>query len=247
MNSEVLLGKTIIVARARPGLSKIAARLRALGATVLELPQFEQGAATRIALAASELNDRDMALLSSVGAVEAWLDSNLELPLLALGSEVAALLQAANRRPVHTLRGACLEALSEARQHLTGRRVFVPIATGSRTTLREPLSALGAMPVIVAIAGHESCTKGRWPVRVDLVVLASSLAALALYSEAPPAILRAPAIAIGPQSAGQAARSGALDVRMAAHDTIESLVAGVVELLSPPVNETLNAQVGVSS
>ena len=98
VNSEVLLGKTIIVARARPGLSKIARRLRDLGATVLELPHFAAGAATRIALAASELRESDIALLSSVGAVEAWLDSSLALPLLALGSEVAALLQAANRR-----------------------------------------------------------------------------------------------------------------------------------------------------
>jgi len=163
-----------------------------------------------------------------------------------LGNEVAVLLEAANRSPVHRLRGACLEALGEARQHLSGRRVFVPIATGSRTTLREPLSAWGATPVIVPIAGHQRGEQGGWPVGVDLVVLASSVAALALYSEAPLAILRAPAIAIGPQSAAQAARCGAADVRVAAQDTIESLVAGAVESLSPRVSAMVSARVGVS-
>jgi uroporphyrinogen-III synthase len=155
----------------------------------------------------------------------------LELPTLALGNDVSALLRAANRPPIHTLRGACVEALGEARQYLSGRRVFVPIPAGSRTTLSQPLSALGATPMLVPITGQQSFAPVCWPVHVDLVVVPSSLAALALYSEAPTAILRAPALAIGPQSAAQATRSGATDVRMAAHDTIESLVSGVVESL----------------
>jgi hypothetical protein len=110
--------------------------------------------------------------------------------------------------------------------------VFVPLAAGSPTTLVEPLTRLGATPVIVAIAGLRSFAPARWPARVDLVVLPSSLSALALYAEAPRSILKAPAVAIGPRSAQQATRSGALDVRMAAGDTIEALVACAVESLT---------------
>jgi uroporphyrinogen III methyltransferase/synthase len=228
-----LFGKTIVVARARPGTSEIGRRFRDLGAIAIELPHVEKGTATRLSLAVNDASDRDVALLSSVEAVEAWLDSGLGMPTIALGSEVAALLRAAKRPPIFTLRGACLNALQEAQECLSGRRVFVPIAAGSRTTLSEPLSAVGATPVIVAIAGHQSFAPARWPVCVDLVVLPSSLAALALYSEAPASILKTPALAMGPQSAKQASRSGASEVRTAARDTIESLVASAVESLTP--------------
>jgi uroporphyrinogen-III synthase len=232
--SGVLVGKTIIVARARPGTSELGRRLRDLGATAIELPHVDKGSEPQLSLAVSDPSERGVALLSSVEAVEAWLDSAVQMPIIALGSEVAALLRAAHRPPVLTLRGACLDALQDAGQYLSGRPVFVPIAAGSSTTLCEPLRALGATPTVVSIAGHRSCAPARWPTRVDLVVLPSSLSALALYSEAPPSILKTPAVAIGPRSAQQATRAGALNVRMAARDTLEALVAAGVECLTHP-------------
>src|SRR6185369_9120674 len=240
--SRPLVGKTIVVARARPGKSQLAQRLRELGATTLELPQVESGLTTPVALGASEPSERDVVLLSSRDAVEAWLDSGLDLPVVALGGDVVAALEAVNRRPVFTLRGACAEALSEAQAQLRGRRVFLPIAAGSGTTLSEPLSALGATPVIVPIAGYQIATLASWPARVDLIVLPSSLAALALYSQAPPEISNIPAVAIGPRSAAQASACGASHVRTAAMDTIDALIASVVESLTASPRLTTDAR-----
>jgi uroporphyrinogen-III synthase len=247
--SGVLVGKTIVVARARPGASEIGRRLRDLGATAIELPLVEKGSASQPSLSLADPSERGVALLTSAEAVEAWLDSASVMPVVALGSEVASLLRAAHRPPVFTLRGACFDALQDAREYLSGRRVFIPLAAGSPSTLSEPLSALGATPVIVAIAGHRSFAPARWPARVDLIVLPSSLSALALYAEAPPSILKTPAVAIGPRSAQQATRCGALDVRLASHDTIEALVASVVESLTssrrPSDNRGLTVDFGV--
>jgi uroporphyrinogen-III synthase len=196
----------------------------------------------------SETSERDVILLSSVDAVEAWLTSALELPVVALGDEVSAALEAANRAPVFTLRGACTEALLEAQVHLSGRRVFLPIAAGSQTTLREPLSALGATPVIVPISGYQISMPAPWPAHVDLIALPSSLAALSLYAQASSSISSTPVVAIGPRSAAQATACGASDVRTAAADTIDSLVATVVEFFStkprPTADEPLRAELG---
>lgn len=228
-----LAGKTIVVARARPGRSEIGRRLRDLGAIAIELPHVEKGAALPLSSLISDATQKEVALLSSVDAVEAWLDAAPAMPSIALGGEVAALLRAAKRPPLFTLRGACVEALEEAREYLAGHRVIVPIAAGSRTTLDEPLAALGATPVVVAIAAQQRFAPAHWPARIDLVVLPSSLAALALYSGAPPSIAKTRAIAIGPRSAAQAIRCGASQVQTATHDTIDSLLASVLESLTP--------------
>ncbi|HYQ45566.1 MAG TPA: precorrin-4 C(11)-methyltransferase [Polyangiaceae bacterium] len=239
-----LVGKTIVVARARPGRSQLAQRLQELGATTLELPHVEKGVATHLELGLSDTSERDVALLTSIEAAEAWLESGSKMPVVALGNEVTAALRAANQPPVFTLRGACVDALEEARSHLEGCRVFLPIAAGSPTTLSEPLSALGATPVIVPIAAYQISMPIRWPERIDLIVLPSSLAALALYSQAPPSISNVSAVAIGPRSAAQAESSGAIDVRTAGADTIEALVATVVESLAGAPRSLVDARLG---
>lgn len=247
--TQPLTGKTIVVARARPGKSQIARRLQELGATAIELPHVERGVATPLALGVSDASEHDVALLIGTEAVEAWLDSALEMPIVALGAEVAAALEAANRPPVFTLRGACADALQEAQVHLSGRRVFLPIAAGSHTTLCEPLSALGALPIIVPMAGYQISMPIRWPGRVDLIVLPSSLAALSLYSQAPSSTLNTPAVAIGPRSAAQASASGATDVRIAPADSIDSLVSTVVASLmvgQRTVTDVPRAELGLS-
>lgn len=238
-----LTGKTIVVARARPGGSRIARRLQELGATAVELPQVERGPAAPLALAVTDPGDRDVALLTSIEAVEAWLACAVEMPVVALGAEVVAALEAANRSPVFTLQGACADALLEAGAHLSRRRVFLPIAAGSHTTLCEPLSAMGATVQVVPLAGYQISMPIRWPELVDLIVLPSSLAALSLYARAPASSLDTPAVAIGPRSAAQATASGATDVRMAPADTIDSLLATVVDSLKASSRATTDASV----
>ena len=230
--AEPLAGKTIVVARARPGTTQLARRFQDLGATAIELPLVERGIVTPLTLGDAANFERDVVLLNSTDAVEAWLASGLEAPLIALGSEVTSALRAANRAPAFTLRGACTDALHEAHSLLSGRRVFIPVAAGSSTTLSEPLSALGATPVIVPIAAYQISMPTRWPAHVDLIVLPSSLAALSLYSHAPRSALNTPAVAIGQRSAAQAIASGASDVQIAAADTIDALLARAVESLT---------------
>lgn len=228
-----LSGKCVIVARARPGLSELARRVRDSGGVALELPHVERSQAPWPTLSFGVLEPGDVILLTSVEAVEAWLDAASSLPVIALGSEIAALLRAGKATPVATLSGACFESVLSARAQLCGRRVLIPLADNARTSLLEPLNAVGAKPVVVRIAPQVSFAPARWPGRVDLVLLPSSLAALALYADAPPQIHAAPAIAIGPQSAAQATRSGARSVRVAAQDTVDALLASALEFFTP--------------
>lgn len=231
-----LFGQNVVVARARAGVSELGRRLRDLGAIVMELPHIDRGGSAVLPRTFEAAEEGDLLLLSSVEAVEAWLDAAWSLPVIALGSDVAALVASAGRTPVHTLRGACADAIQEARAHLEGRRVFIPLASAG-TSLLEPLRSVGAKPVTIALAVQKASPPARWPAAVDAVVLASSLAALALYAQAPEALLQVPAIAIGPQSAAQATRCGARDVRTAPHDSLEALVSCVLQTLAPGPSE----------
>ncbi len=74
----------------------------------------------------------------------------------------------------------------------------------------------------------------RWPSRCDAVVLPASFAALSLYELAPESLRRVPAVAVGPRTAKQAIRSGALDVRTPARSGIDAVVETVVALFAPP-------------
>jgi uroporphyrinogen-III synthase len=227
-----LSGKRLIVARARPGLSELARRVRDHGGTAIELPHVERVPLPRAALTWPETQVDDVVLLSSVEAAEAWLDSALNLPVIALGNEVAVLLCAAKVPPETTLSGACLESVLVAREHLRGRRVLIPLAENAQTSLADPLAAVGARCVVVPLAPRVTFGPACWPRHIDLVLLPSSLSALALYADAPAHILAVPALAIGPQSATRAARSGARTVHTAAQDTVDALLSSALGLLS---------------
>ena len=231
-----LSGKCVIVARARPGLSDLARRVRDCGGIALELPHVERSLRAWPTPSFGDAQPGDVILLTSVEAVEAWLDAASGLPVIALGSEVAALLRAANVVPEATLLGACVASLRAENVQLRGRRVLILLADNARTSLLEPLNAIGANPIVVRMAPQLSFAPARWPGRVDLVLLPSSLAALALYADAPPQIHAAPAIAIGPQSAAQATRSGARSVHMAAQDTVDALLESALEFFMPLVS-----------
>jgi uroporphyrinogen III methyltransferase / synthase len=225
-----LRGRQLVVARARLGPSDLARRLRDLGACVIELPHLRARARTSAVDAAAPA--AELALLGSAEAVAAWLALAAPPPPLALGAEAIALLAAAGVTPVAALRGSCSEALTEVASLLRGRTVLVPAAPAAGQRLAATIAQLGGQAQPVVLAEHAAAAPARWPTRVDLVILPSSLAARALYAFAPPALLRAPALAIGPRTAAQALRSGVTRLRQTAEDSVDALIAGALDLLA---------------
>ncbi len=200
-----LRGRQIVVARARTGGSLVASRLRGLGATVVELPHIDREVNPAMGAAALSraLQECEVTLLASSEAAEAWLSACDEAtrPVIAIGHEVSTLLRSVGVNPKLVLRGACGDALSEARSLLLGARVLVPVTDRGRASLQQELLALGANPLFVEVARELRQDPARWPRQVDLVVLPASTAAQALYAHAPPSWLRVPAVVMGARRA----------------------------------------------
>lgn len=153
-----LQGRRVAVTRGAGGDDALAARLRALGAEVLEFPAIAIGPPhdpAPLDQALGELSRFDWAVFASVNAVErtvARLDA-LGLGRLGLGdlrlacvgpataARLAALVREADLMPSdHT--GAALAA-SLAR-HVAGRAVLLPRAAEGRPELLDGLAAAGA-------------------------------------------------------------------------------------------------------
>lgn len=174
--------------------------------------------------------------------------------LATLAATAARLGVPRPRQPALVLIGDVLEVRAKIdwRRHLPlrGRSVLVARTRPGGSEIARRLRDLGAvvmeLPCVerhplsaatlpVAQGAVASLAPARWPSRVDVVVLPASLAALALYSEAPESLLAAPAVAIGPRTCNQALRAGAQNVRAAPRATVDSLIDAVVAALSPPV------------
>jgi uroporphyrinogen III methyltransferase/synthase len=170
---------------------------------------------------------------------------------LATLAEIAAGLGIPRpRQPALVLIGDVVEVRGKIdwRRHLPlrGRSVIVARTRPGGSELARKLRDLGA--IVMELPHVERRKEGfghgqpdvpvclspaRWPSRCDAVVLPASFAALSLYELAPESLRRVPAIAIGPRTAEQAIRSGALDVRTAARSDMDAVVEAVVALFAP--------------
>ena len=232
-----LIGRRLLVARARPGRSLLAAYLRALGAEVLEMPEvevvpFEGGVPIQAALA--RLHEFSGIVFGCAAGVDAVVTHALafNVPVIAVGNPAA---QALSRHGIPCslfVRDARQEAFSQHAMSLQKRRFLLVTAEGGRPHLQQELRAIGAeVETVSAYRCVQRMPRGNMP-PIDLVVLPSSSAAKAvLAADISEHVKRVPMAAIGPQTEAAARQFGALSVVRAEKDTMASVVSLMIEMV----------------
>lgn len=242
-----LAGRVVAVTRARPQAATTSARLRRLGAEVVELPAIRVESRLNAA-AVAEAIDRlgrgefDLLTLTSVNGVEFLFEAlratGLDARALA-GTRVAAIGPAtvtalaghgieADHEPVRAVAESLLEALADL--DLAGRGVLVAGAAGMRGTLPEGLATRGAQ--VTRLALYETVPE---PLderqlaalrEADFITIASASAAAnlarALTGATPP---RGRLVSIGPITSAAAREEGLVVDFEATEHTIEGLMA----------------------
>jgi uroporphyrinogen III methyltransferase/synthase len=221
----------VLVARARPGPSEIAERLRGDGVEVVEAPsvrveELEDFAALDRAL--GESAQYRAVVFGCAAGVVATRQRRVILPsVIAVGERARAALVEAGIVPQVLVAGACRDALS--RTDWLGARLLVVVGDSGRKGLVVELQELGAH-VDTVVAYREVLHMPAELPPVDLIALPSSSAARALLRSAHAGVLReVPMVAIGARTAAEARSLGAAVVLCSQEDTVSSLVAAVLE------------------
>lgn len=243
-----LHGRCVMVARARPGPSRIAARLRAMGALVLERPKvsFEDTASSCTLARSLRRKDRYDAIVfaCSVGAeaalrslrsIDSPASSAIEIPAIAVGRGAADALEKNGIPYFLQLDGACREAIAKAAPTFAGKRLLLVVSTQGRPALKAEFEAAGAsveeVPAYRPL--YEYAPQLGTP--PELIVLPSSSAArLLLEGEDGKSLAAFPMIAIGPATEAAARNLGAINLKRCPADSIDSVVAEVIESLAGP-------------
>jgi uroporphyrinogen III methyltransferase/synthase len=246
-----LAGRRIVVTRARAQASSLSARLRELGADVIEMPaiRLEPLDPAPLHHALARLRDYDWLMFTSQNAVRSvWaamrgrgLDARSlgHARIAVIGRATAdALLEcgvAADVVPERFVAESLVEAL-ERRDDVTGRHVLLPRAADARDVLPDGLRALGAhvdvVPIYRTVVDGEGAARVAARLRagdIHLVTLSSSSTARffvdAVGAEAARA---APVASIGPVTSA-AARALGLRVTIESEEsTIPALVGAIV-------------------
>ena len=232
-----LAGRRLLVARARPGRSTLAAELRALGAEVLEMPEIEAVALTEgssIATALARLRQFRGIVFGCAAGVDAVLSHapTLDVPVIAVGVAAAQALSRHGITSTVCVRGACQEALGEHSVLFQKGRFLLVTSEDGRPNLRGELTKIGAE--VEAVAGYRYVHRmPSLPLSpIDLVVLPSSSAARTVLSgDFGKVLLGLPMAAIGPQTEEAARRCGAQSVVRAEEDSVASLVSLAVSMV----------------
>ena len=142
-----LHGRTVAVTRARAQASALAARLRALGATVIEAPAIR---IEPLDTPLPPLNRYDLVCVTSPNGAELLLDRLRDARALAgrtvaaIGPGTAAALRARGIEPDVVPDRAVAEGLVEALEDVPAERVLVARAAEGRDVLPDALRARGA-------------------------------------------------------------------------------------------------------
>ncbi len=232
-----LAGQRLLVARARPGRSAIAAALRALGAEVLEIPEVQTvplKGASPIDAALARLHEFRGIVFGCTAGVDVVVSHapTLDLPVIAVG---AAAAQALSRHGITTavcLRGACQEALGGHSVLFQNGPFLLVTSEDGRPNLHDALTKIGAEVETVAAYRYVHRIPSLPLPPIDLVVLPSSSAARRVLSGDLGETLRGvPMAAIGPQTEEAARHCGAQSVVRAEEDSMASLVSLAVSMV----------------
>lgn len=239
---QPLAGCRVLVARARPGRSRIAAELRALGAEVPEVPivtvrELEDcrrldeallrlGGFAGVVFGCAPGVEATLRRLGALGLGPAPLTARI---VVSIGSEATTSLRHAGVEPSVVVEGACQEALARQASVLRGGSLLWITSDDGRPSLEADLARLGVE--VVRVAAYRSVRM--FPPllqRPHLLVLPSSSAArLLLESDLGGELLRVPMVAIGSRTEEAARRRGAARVIRSAEDTLASVVSRVLE------------------
>jgi uroporphyrinogen III methyltransferase/synthase len=251
-----LAGRRIVVTRRPEQAGALTARLRALGADVVELPTVAIGPPEDWAAldgALRDLHRYDWLVVTSANAVAAVADRLESLGLgrstVGRGTAVASVGPATTEallarfpdatvdlQPVAEFRAEGLAEALTARP-IAGQRFLLPVSDRARPFLREALAAAGAR--VDAVVAYRTLPPEQLREHVkslihggfDALVFASPSAVENLAKVAGEAVRALPAAVIGPVTEA-AARKAGLDVRVVAEpSTADGLVAGLVRLL----------------
>ncbi len=249
-----LEGVRIAVTRAGDRGSPLAAQLRAVGATVHEVPltRIETLPGDALARAVGDLHRYQWILLTSVNAVE-HLERALVTPasrdilrmrkVAVVGPATAAAAESRGWIPALVPERFQSDALVDAmaaRDDVEGARMLYPAAEGARDVLPAGLRALGAdvdvIPVYRSAADPEGCTRIRALAvagELDLVTVAAPSAVDALLDALPAEhARRLPVACIGPVTA-KAARVAGFPVKVeSGAPTVEGLVREIVRVMA---------------
>ncbi len=228
-----LAGIRIAVTRAEGRGGPLADALRAVGATVTELPltRIETLDMAPLAAAVSQLHEYEWVLLTSVNAVQHLADAMqsagvgigaCKLALVGTATGDAAEQQGwrATLIPERFLAEGLVDAMA-ARGDIDGARMLYPAAEGARDVLPAGLRALGAHVDIVPVYRSAPDSDGQVRLRamvaagaLDLVTVAAPSAVDALLAALPAEhARRLPVACIGPVTA-RAARTAGFPVRV---------------------------------
>lgn len=232
-----LAGRRLLVARARPSRSAIAAELRALGAEVLEIPEVEVmpiNGRSPIDTKLARLHEFRGIVFGCAAGVDAVVPHvpTLDVPVVAVGAAAAQALFRHGIEPAVCVRGACQDALREHSVLLYKGPLLLVTSEDGHPNLRDELTRIGADIEAVAAYRYVHRMPSIPLPPIDLVVLPSSSAARAVLSgELGEALLGVPMAAIGLQTEEAARHCGAQSVVRAEKDSVASLVSLAVSMV----------------
>ncbi|HUY26876.1 MAG TPA: uroporphyrinogen-III C-methyltransferase [Candidatus Binataceae bacterium] len=240
-----LRGRRVLVARARPGLSKIAAQLRVLGAHVVESPRVsveELDDYSALDQALAQLHSFDRIAFCCVAGVHAVarrfsllnrkLSRMTEIPVLAIGRDVAKALEEIGISPTVRLDDACGEAVAENLANLTCKRLLLVTSVQGQPGLQAKLEALGATVRTAPVYKYSYESMVIREELPELIVLPNSSAThLLLAGEGATSLTAVQMIAIGSATETAARRHGAKNVSCRPASSIESAVSNAIEML----------------
>ncbi len=250
-----LRGRRVLVARARPGRSKIASQLRALGAQVMESPSVsvkELDDYSALDLELVQLDRFDAIVFGCAAGVDAVarrlnllnlkLDRSPGTAVIAVGEEATAAIERTGILPTLSLDGACHDAVAGSAPDLTSKHMLLIVAAQGRPRLQTELEALGATVEAVSAYRYAYEFARLNECLPEMILLPSSSAArLVLTGETGTSLTGIPMLTMGPATEAAARRHGAIDVTQCPADNVESLVSSAIEFLGRhPLSETLH-------
>jgi uroporphyrinogen III methyltransferase/synthase len=234
-----LSGKCILVGRARPGRSQIAAALRAAGATVLEAPRVTVSDYPFLSPIARTLSDRarcEVVVFGCAAGVEVAVRHRLlegcPAPVLAVGNAAAMALRRHGLEPEAVFHGACSQEINAWRLELVDRRLILLASDRGRPALVAELSAAGASIETIPIYQSYETFPDLVPIPNAVVLPSSSAAQLLLSGSFGDSLRSLPTVAIGERTRQAAERLGASDIIESLEDTVESVIAAVLRLFA---------------
>lgn len=249
-----LFGRRIVVPRSRPQPSRLASRLRRLGAEVIEFPAavaLPAGDPAPLRRALASLPDHDWLLITSSAAAlrfrEALEDGGLDIRALhgvrvaSCGTATTATLRRLGVRPDAALAtydpGEVVRAI-EAADGGRAARVLFPCEGGARSAIADRLEARGhrvevveACRVHLEMEGADELAARLEEGAVDAVAFSSSGTVAAFVEACGASAGRALVFAIGPDTATTAARHGLRVDHIAGEASLEGLVHAILRRL----------------